>query len=84
MVPVAIDGTDRFPSLSPRAWAGPGATVRIGPAFRFRRDLRRAGRQMLRRMTDEAMFQLARLLPENRRGHYADLGKATAETIEFV
>jgi hypothetical protein len=34
-------------------------------------------------MTDEAMYVLASMLPENLRGVYADLTKATQETIEW-
>ena len=35
-------------------------------------------------MTDEAMYILSAMLPENRRGFYADLSLATHETIEWV
>ena len=35
-------------------------------------------------MTDEAMFVLASMLSEERRGYYADLSLATTETIEFL
>jgi hypothetical protein len=35
-------------------------------------------------MTDEAMYTLAALLPEYRRGFYSDLSLATQETIEWV
>jgi hypothetical protein len=35
-------------------------------------------------MTDEAMYALAELLPEDHRGVYSDLSKATTQTIEFV
>jgi len=35
-------------------------------------------------MTDEMMYQLARLLPERNRGNYADLSKMTTEYLEFV
>jgi hypothetical protein len=35
-------------------------------------------------MTDEAMYILAAMLPEYRRGVYADLSLATHETIEWV
>jgi hypothetical protein len=35
-------------------------------------------------MTDEAMYVLAALLPEHRRGAYADLSRATQETIVWV
>jgi len=33
-------------------------------------------------MTDEAMYRVAELLPPNRRGVYADLTRASTETIE--
>jgi 1-acyl-sn-glycerol-3-phosphate acyltransferase len=83
VVPVAIDGTIGFPSfpLSSR-WKAPGADVRFGDPFRFKDFGQRAGREMLRKMTDEAMYLLAALLPEYRRGVYSDLRLATRETIE--
>jgi 1-acyl-sn-glycerol-3-phosphate acyltransferase len=85
IVPVAIDGTIGFPTLRvlPR-WREPGANVRFGDPFRFRTFGQRAGREMLRQMTNEAMYILASMLPEYRRGVYADLSLATRETIEWV
>jgi 1-acyl-sn-glycerol-3-phosphate acyltransferase len=85
IVPVAIDGTVGFPSfrLSSR-WREPGANVCVGDPFRFKNTGQRAGRDMLRIMTDEAMYILAAMLPEYRRGVYADLSLATQETIEWV
>ncbi len=44
----------------------------------------RPGRELLRLMTDEALYELAKMLPENRRGVYADLSKATQTTLEFI
>ena len=86
IVPVAIDGTEGFPSLRflSRAWKTPGAIVRFGRPFRFRPDLKRPDREQLRQMSDEAMYILAGLLPERRRGYYAEIAKATQETIEWV
>lgn len=85
IVPVAIEGTTGFPALRfSRRWREPGAQVRFGKPFRFRSNLGRPGREQLRQMTDEAMYILARMLPENRRGVYADLTKATSETIEWL
>ena len=86
IVPVAVEGTPGFPALrflSPR-WRGPGAVVRYGKPFRFRSEYRNSRREKLRQMTDEAMFVLASMLPEKRRGFYADLSKATQETIEWL
>jgi len=82
IVPVAIDGTIGFPAfrLSSR-WREPGASVRFGEPFRFSSQGQRADREMLRMMTDEALYLLAAMLPEHRRGFYSDLSLATRETI---
>jgi 1-acyl-sn-glycerol-3-phosphate acyltransferase len=85
IVPTAIDGTPGFPTLPfTRRWRESGVRIRIGKPFRFRRLSGRPDRERLRQMTDEAMYALAWLLPEARRGVYADLDRATTETIEFV
>jgi 1-acyl-sn-glycerol-3-phosphate acyltransferase len=85
IVPVAIDGTIGFPTfrLLPR-WREPGAQVSFGAPFRFKITGQRAGKEKLRLMTDEALYILAAMLPEYRRGFYADLSLATQETIEWV
>lgn len=85
IIPVAIDGTIGFPALrftSP--WRQPGAAVKFGRPFRFQSSLQRPGRDDLRKMTDEAMYILAEMLPPYRRGVYADLSKATQDTIEWL
>lgn len=86
VVPVAIDCTPGFPALRffSSRWRGKGAVVRFGKPFRFRQEYQRGGREELRRMTDEAMYALAALLPPERRGVYADLEQATQDTIEWV
>jgi len=85
IVPVAIDGTIGFPSfpLLP-TWRQPGANVRFGDPFRFKHLGQRADRETLRLMTDEAMYILAAMLPEYRRGVYSELSLATRDTIEVV
>jgi 1-acyl-sn-glycerol-3-phosphate acyltransferase len=86
IVPVAIEGTEGFPALRflSSAWKNPGASVRFGKPFRFRSDLKHPDRDQLRQMTEEAMYLLAEMLPERRRGFYADLSKATRETISML
>jgi len=85
VVPVAVEGTDQFPTTSLSKWRGPGALIRIGRPFRYRPwPGGKADRQQLRIMTDEAMYLLASLLPEGRRGFYHDLSKATSDTFDFV
>jgi 1-acyl-sn-glycerol-3-phosphate acyltransferase len=85
IVPVSVDSTEGFPSSRlAKAWRGPGAQIRVGRPFRFRPLGRPPEREELRRMTDEAMYVLAEMLPPSRRGHYADLSQATRETLEFA
>jgi len=85
IVPVAIDGTEGFPALRfTSVWKNPGAYVRFGRPFRYRPELKHAGRDLLRDMTDEAMYALADMLPPEHRGFYSDLTNATQETIQFI
>lgn len=85
IVPVAIEGTEGFPTLPfLKRWRGPGIHVRFGQPFRFRREEHRHLRGLLRQMTDEAMYRLAAMLPEERRGVYSDLSRATQETLELL
>jgi len=82
VIPVAVDGTIGYPAfrLSER-WKGPGAHIKFGKPFYFHSEVKHPGKEELRQMTDEAMYILAGMLPEHRRGYYADLAKATRDTI---
>jgi 1-acyl-sn-glycerol-3-phosphate acyltransferase len=83
IIPVAIEGTVGFPAVVfSRRWREQGVHVRFGKPFNFYPDLTRAGGQQLRQMTDEAMYILAEMLPEERRGVYSNLSSATSETIQ--
>jgi 1-acyl-sn-glycerol-3-phosphate acyltransferase len=85
IIPVAVEGTNGYPTLlGPWNAKQPGAHFRLGRAFHFKPFTGRMPRERLRQMTDEAMYQLAAMLPEHRRGHYADLSQATTETIELL
>jgi 1-acyl-sn-glycerol-3-phosphate acyltransferase len=85
IVPSALDGTVGFPALWPsRRWRQPGARVRFGRPFRYKKAFRNARGETLRKMTDEAMYVLASLLPEARRGVYADLEAASQETLTWL
>lgn len=84
VVPVAVEGTEGFPSFRRERWRGPGASIRLGRPFRFTSGTPRPDRSLLRKMTEEAMYVLAAMLPERRRGAYADLARATQETISFL
>ena len=85
VIPVAIDGTIGFPALRfTSAWQAEGAHVRFGKPFRYKSDIKRPGRELLRKMTDEAMYVLAKMLPENRRGVYSDLSRASEDTLQWL
>lgn len=82
IIPVGVDGTVGYPSISPRRWRQGGARITIGTPFRYRPSQGRMTRERLRLMTDEAMYRVAELLPPSRRGVYSDLTRASAETLE--
>jgi 1-acyl-sn-glycerol-3-phosphate acyltransferase len=85
IIPVAVENTPGYPTLlGPWNARKSKAYFRLGRPFRFKPIPGRIPRERLRQMTDEALYVLAAMLPENRRGHYADLSKATMETIEFL
>jgi 1-acyl-sn-glycerol-3-phosphate acyltransferase len=82
IIPVAVEGTRGFPTFNLKRWKEPGARFKLGKPFRFKPITGRLPREALKEMTDEAMYRLAAMLPEERRGIYADLSKATSDYIE--
>ena len=85
IIPVAIQGTPDFPALPFTApWRGPGISVKFGKPFHYRSEFSRPKRDQLRLMTDEAMYVLAEMLPDNLRGVYQNSSLATQDTIEWV
>jgi len=84
IVPTAILGSEGFPTVNPLRWRGPGAVARFGRPFRFLPVEGRLDHELLRKMTAEAMYVLAAMLPEERRGLYGDLSQATTDTLEFL
>jgi len=85
VIAVGLSGTTGFPAIRYTSrWKGPGATVRFGQPFKYKSAYQRADRDQLRKMTDEAMYVLAELLPAEQRGVYSDLSEATQDTIDFL
>jgi len=60
--------------------------VSFGRPFKFKADgQKRVPRDILQKMMDEAMYQLALAQPDSRlRGVYSDLSQVTTEYLEFV
>ncbi len=84
IVPVAIEGTTGYPTLIVGRNDLAPITIRVGRPFRYIEMQGRWDRDRLRTMTDEAMYVLAGMLPEERRGVYSDLSRATTDTIEML
>lgn len=85
IIPTAVFSTPGYPTLlGPWNAHQPGAYFHLGRPFRYKPVTGRLPRERLRLMTDEALYVLAAMLPEQRRGYYADLSKASRETIEWL
>jgi hypothetical protein len=80
-----VADTEGFPAVPfSKRWRGPAAKIRFGKAFRYRAGFQRAKRGDLRRLTDAAMYALAEMLPEPRRGFYSDLTKFDRDLLEWI
>jgi 1-acyl-sn-glycerol-3-phosphate acyltransferase len=83
VVPVAIWGTEGFPA----GWLASLRRMRVqisfGRPFRFCQSNVRLPRELLRVMTDEAMYRIAELLPQQWRGVYSDHSRATTQFLDF-
>ncbi len=74
VLPVAIQGTPGIVTSLKRLKRAE-VLVTIGPAFTLDTHGEKATREVLARLTDEAMLHLAKLLPAHMHGAYADLVK---------
>lgn len=82
IVPVAITGTPDFGYNVKRLRRTP-VNLKVGSPFYLRTDRQRLEREAMTAMTNEAMYQLAALLPPKHRGIYADLDQATEHYLCF-
>jgi len=83
IVPVGISGTDQFKHNFKRLKPTP-MIYRFGQPFYLDAGKDRVSSEVLRRMTDEAMYQLAALLPPEQRGIYSNLEAATTRYLRLV
>jgi 1-acyl-sn-glycerol-3-phosphate acyltransferase len=82
ILPMAIIGGERFWAHLSKLRRTPIRIV-IGKVFRFSPGRERIRRATMSKMTEEAMYQLASLLPPERRGVYSDITSATEEYLVF-
>ncbi len=57
---------------------------RVGPAFRVDTHGQKVTREARQEIADAIMYQLAKVLPEELRGDYADLEKASGKWLAFT
>jgi 1-acyl-sn-glycerol-3-phosphate acyltransferase len=82
VLPMAITGVKDFSSNLKRL-RRTSVKVVIGKPFRFQLSEEKIGRDVLQQMTEEAMYQLAAILPPEYRGVYGDLDSATERFLVF-
>jgi len=87
ILPMAIVGTKDLGSNLKRLHRTEVQIV-IGQPFRFRpngtaNERTKVRRDVLHQMTEEAMYQLAAILPPEYRGVYSDLDSATERFLVF-
>ena len=58
--------------------------LNVGRPFTLDHHGAPATKAVRRQMVDEIMYQLARLLPPENRGYYADLSSATEKYFQFL
>jgi 1-acyl-sn-glycerol-3-phosphate acyltransferase len=85
IVPTAIHHTEGWQRDVLAPWRRTPVHVTYGPAFRLRTGGRtRIPREAMRQMSDEMMYQLARLLPAHNRGEYSNLDAMTTTHLDFI
>lgn len=82
VLPMAITGVKDFSSNFKRL-RRTDVKVVIGKPFRFRLNGEKVKRDVLHQMTEEAMYQLAAILPPEYRGVYSDLDSVTERFLVF-
>lgn len=86
ILPVGISGMQRWRGFFHGRRAR--VTIRFGDPFRVRDEIccaaGAAQRAFLRQITDESMYQLARLVEPALRGEYANLAQSTTDTLEWT
>ena len=85
VIPTAVIGTDTLPfnGSKPRRPGKMRVTVRIGEPFYLTRETEDGTKPDLAEVTDQMMVEVAKLLPEDYRGIYADkVRESEQETVE--
>jgi len=84
LMPCAVTGTPAFEFKLKNMIRRPRVVITYGQPFKLRWPEENVGRDVLREMTDEAMVQLAAVLPPEMRGAYADADPNASRWLEFA
>lgn len=82
IMPVAFIGHENFNSNF-RIYRRTDMSIKVGRPFRLKDPGERLTREIRQTMTDEIMFEIARLLPETHRGIYSNLSRSSQQYLEF-
>jgi 1-acyl-sn-glycerol-3-phosphate acyltransferase len=58
--------------------------IRVGEQFRVKFDNERPSKELREEVTDEIMYQIAKLLPAEYHGVYSDMNQASVKHLEFI
>ncbi len=83
IIPVGLYGTEKFHENF-RKLKRTKVFFRVGTPFSLALDSKFPDQQTRSLATDEVMFQLAKLLPEQNRGYYSDVENATTHYLRFL
>jgi 1-acyl-sn-glycerol-3-phosphate acyltransferase len=83
LMPVAHWGSEKF-SQSIRRFKRTPFQIRCGRRFYLDARGERVTKEVRQEMVDEMMYQLAKLLPAEYRGIYADLDNASEKHLRFI
>lgn len=83
ILPIVQYGSEQFTTCI-RKLRRTRITFKVGEPFLLRPGSPHPKKEERQIITDEIMYQLARLLPEEYRGYYADLSKATTQHLDFI
>lgn len=82
ILPVAITGIELFRNNIVRL-RRTDAYVTIGQPFHFVKAAELTPRELRQELTAQAMYQLAKLMPEHYRGFYQDIANASDKHVRF-
>ncbi len=84
LMPCAVTGTPAFTFTAEAILAPAADQLTYGRPFRFRWPEGKASRDVLREMTDEAMLQIAAVLPPEMRGGLRRLRPGAVHWLQFL